>query len=179
MSNAGLPFGYEWNSDLARPHNNMGHAVYVTYPTALHLAIHLASTTCNVALGALRGYLWAAPRKQCLWTSLLWSATALEDTSEKKPTAPLGCCLCIGTARVVCLLSVRASVCALTSWMTFLSKLYWEAAQARAWQRSHKQECSCVWFLKWKTCFLLFPEEWDMPPKSSEGPIDSCSWCYC
>ena len=112
MRNAGLPFGYAWKSDLARSHNHMGHAVYVTCHTALHLAIHLARTTCDVALGALRRYLWAAPQQQCPWTSLLWSATALEETSEKIPTPPLGCYLRIGTARaVLSLVCVRAHVC--------------------------------------------------------------------
>ena len=90
----------------------MGHAVYVTCHTALHLAIHLASATCDVALSARRGYLWAAPRQQCPWTSLLWSVTALEETSEKIPTPPLGWYLRMGTARaVLSLVCVPAHVC--------------------------------------------------------------------
>jgi len=61
----------------------MGHSVYVACCTVLHFTIHLASTTCDMVLGALRGYLWAASQQQCPWTSLLSSTTALEETSEK------------------------------------------------------------------------------------------------
>lgn len=104
--------------------------------------------------------------------NLLQSFTTLEANSEKNP---------YNTTRMLFVLFVHLYCkCCLSLICVFLLPEWLckqVAAQAGAWQLSHEQGGSTQ-LLKQKTCLLLFTEQWDMFPKSSEGAA-LCSWCYC